>query len=271
MNMPHKSKQLFIRYICILIIGFTVGRQSLNQTNPVIQDKDIALPEKKTIQKTESNHQNTAPYLSTNSNNLTVGKEDIFKNKTISDNTINNPLSKAVSVDRIALKTLDDEVKSGEIKPETIEILRSALLAYGRISEYYDYISRIPDSVKNKVDLLIDGLKFHQEHSLDDVESLSKLLSESTRLFNQNPQNSNLASSLIDSLEKVEQIDDAIEIAGSAAYNNPQNPFLSYRLGMLYLQKGDDNNAGYYFSEASSISPEYKQLITRGGYLIGGQ
>ena len=66
MNMPHKSKQLFISYICILIIGFTVGRQSLNQTTPVIQDKDIALPEKKTIQKTESNHQNTALNLSTN-------------------------------------------------------------------------------------------------------------------------------------------------------------------------------------------------------------
>jgi hypothetical protein len=132
-----------------------------------------------------------------------------------------------------------------------------------RYTDNAKLVLNLPDNFLEKNSLLIDAFYTYKDSPNAD-ENIIKLFVDKLRIINQkNPQNIEIASALVDSLQVVDDKMSAINVLTAAVSFDQFNPYLNYRLGVIFQEGGDEQAAGYYFGVASRGSEEYAKLILK--------
>lgn len=132
-----------------------------------------------------------------------------------------------------------------------------------RYTENAKSVLNLPENFPERNILLIDAFHTYKDSPGADEKIIELFVDKFRKLNKKNPQNIDISSALVDSLQIIDDRASAVNVLTAAINFDQFNSYLNYRLGMIFQESGDEQAAGYYFGVASRGSEEYEKLILR--------
>lgn len=153
--------------------------------------------------------------------------------------------------------SFEKDVQKGNTNITKADKLREVYAKQGKLQEYTKFLKNLPDNI-DKASLIEDHIRYSMENGINNYDELIPLVkSEITK----NAENKNLSYHLAELYIAKSDYQNAIDIYENSLRSNNSNPYAYYQLGNAYKNIGDIQSSEQAFYQASTLSPEYSNII----------